>query len=63
MKTTILSITAILVFGFYVLLITVAMFIEIVMLSYIFFPAFAKKIKQLKKYTVNNNHNKQLSLN
>ncbi len=60
MKTTILSITAILVFAFYVVLITVAMFIEIGMLSYIFFPAIAKKIKYHNKYAINN---KQFSLN
>ncbi len=60
MKTTILSITAILVFAFYMVLITVAMFIEIGMLSYIFFPAIAKKLKYQSKYVINNN---QLSLN
>ncbi len=60
MKTTIVSITAFMVFTFYVALIAIAMIIEIGMLAYIFFPAILRKLKS-KEITSQNNS--QLSYN
>lgn len=44
MKTAFISLTAILVFTSYVALISIAMVLEVVVLSYIFFPAVIKKL-------------------
>jgi len=60
MKTTIVSITAIVVFTFYVALIAIAMIIEIGMLTYIFFPAILRKLKSNEIISQNN---PQLSYN
>jgi hypothetical protein len=60
MKTTIVSITAFMVFTFYVALIAIAMIIEIGMLAYIFIPAILRKLKS-KEITSQNNS--QLSYN
>jgi hypothetical protein len=60
MKTTIVSITAIMVFTFYVALIAIAMIIEIGMLTYIFFPAILRKLKSNEIISQNN---AQLSYN
>jgi hypothetical protein len=54
MKTTIVSITAIMVFTFYVALIAIAMIIEIGMLTYIFFPAILRKLKSNEIISQNN---------
>lgn len=54
MKTTIVSITAIMVFTFYVALIAIAMIIEIGMLTFIFFPALLKKLKSKELIYENN---------
>lgn len=61
MKSTIISITFVLVFTFYVVIISVAMLIEIGMLSYIFFPAMLKKIKHKNNYVLAKNE--QLIIN
>jgi len=45
MKTTIISLTAIGMFVFYFAIISIAMLVELGMLSYIFFPAVIKRIK------------------
>lgn len=45
MKTAIVSATAIAMFTFYFAIITIAMVVELGMLSYIFFPAVIKRIK------------------
>lgn len=61
MKSTILSITFVLVFIFYVVIISTAMLIEIGMLLYILIPAIHEKIKSSNNYTTAKNE--QLILN
>jgi hypothetical protein len=46
MKTAIVSVTAIAMFAFYFAIITIAMFVEIGLLSYIFFSSVVRKIKE-----------------
>jgi hypothetical protein len=48
MKTAIISVTAIAMFTFYFTIITIAMLVELGLLSYIFFPAVIRKIKEKK---------------
>lgn len=61
MKSTILSITFVLVFIFYVVIISTAMLIEIGMLLYILIPAIREKIKSSNNYT--SAKNEQLIIN
>jgi hypothetical protein len=57
MKTAFISLTAILVFTSYIALISIAMVLEVVVLSYIFFPAILKKLN-LTEIRVSNKMNR-----
>ena len=50
MKIAIISVTAFAIFTFYFTIITIAMVVELVLLSYIFFPTVLRKIKEKRPF-------------
>lgn len=55
MKTTFLSISAIFIIIFYIIIISVSMILEVSVLSYLFFPKVIKYIRGGKKTEFENN--------